>query len=86
MAALPEPDRVAEWAAFMRAPAGEIAVTKAQLRAAVDGVDDWADSNAAGAVFNAAIPQPARNALSDQQKALILLRVLQRRYQVLYGA
>jgi hypothetical protein len=85
MAALPEADRVAEWAAFMRAPAGGLSITKAQLRAAVDGIDSWADSNAGGAVFNAAIPQPARNALSDQQKALMLLRVLQRRYQVLYG-
>ncbi len=45
-------------------------LTKADLRAAIDAVDSWVDSNAAS--LNTAIPQPARNQLSTGQKALIL--------------
>jgi hypothetical protein len=65
MAVLSDTDRAALWAEFMRdqsASRTPMGLTKADLRAAVDAADAWADSNAAS--FNTALPQPARNALT----------------------
>lgn len=81
MAALPDTDRIAIWADFMRelSSAREpIAVTKADLRAAFNAVDDWVEANAAS--LNAAIPQPARGALTRQQKARLLTAVVRQRF------
>lgn len=83
MAVLSDADRAAEWAELMRdlSAAGEpCAVTKADLRAALNAADTWVDDNAAS--FNAAIPQPARGALTASQKARLLMRVVRRRYEV----
>ena len=55
-----------------------IAVKKADLRAAIDALDAFMDANAA--TLNAAIPQPARGALTAGQKALLLSYVLAKRY------
>lgn len=52
-------------------------VSKADLRAAVDAVDDWVDANSSS--FNTAIPQPARGALTTTQKALLLDYVVRKR-------
>lgn len=46
------------------------ALTKADLRAAIVAMDGWLDDNAAA--LNSAIPQPARGALTQAQKALIV--------------
>jgi hypothetical protein len=54
-----------------------LGITKAELRAAVNGVDDWADANAAA--FNSAIPQPARGAMTTKQKTLLLQYVILKR-------
>jgi hypothetical protein len=54
-----------------------IPISKADIRAAINAVDDWCDTNAAS--FNTAIPQPARGALSSTQKALLLSYVALRR-------
>ena len=81
MAVLADPDRSAVWTQWMRDnrdPCG--AMTKAELRAAVNAIDDWAEANAAE--FNLAIPQPARAALSARQKAWLLFYVLRRRFEV----
>lgn len=83
MAVLSDPDRATLWARYMsdassaRTP---IPLSKPDLRAAVDAVDDWVDANAGA--FNAAIPQPARSALTAQQKANLLLYVVRRRFEV----
>jgi hypothetical protein len=53
------------------------ALVKADIRAAINAIDDWLDVNAAA--LNTAIPQPARAALTTQQKLDLILRVLQRR-------
>lgn len=55
-------------------------VSKADVQAAVDAIDQWVSDNAAS--YNLAIPQPARNTLTSAQKAAILMLVLQRRYLV----
>jgi hypothetical protein len=85
MAVLSEALRAELWAEFMR-QAGNItngagAITKAELRAAVDAVDDWADSNASE--FNSAIPQPARGAMSTKQKTMLLQYVILKRAGIL---
>jgi len=54
-------------------------INKHELKAAIDAIDNWVDANAA--VFNAAIPQPARGALTSSQKARLLSMVVLRRYK-----
>lgn len=81
MAVLPDPDR-AEVAAQIQRVVGNVpgSLSKADLRAAINAIDDWVDSNAAS--FNTAIPQPARGALSARQKAALLTYVVTRRFEV----
>ena len=55
-------------------------LTKAQLQAAVDAIDDWLDANAAA--MNSALPVAARTGLSTTQKAMLLMAVIARRYRV----
>lgn len=82
MAILSDPNRVAVWGEFMRTPepAETFGLVKADLRAAVNAIDDWVDLNAAA--FNVAIPLPARTALTARQKARLFVAVLQRRFEV----
>ena len=58
---------------------GTVGVTKADLRAAIDAIDTWVDSNAAS--LNTAIPLPARTSLSASQKAKLLAMVVLRRFR-----
>ena len=81
MAVLPNAERLVIWKQMMADLSNRREATpflKADLKAAVDAMDAWLDSNAASA--NAALPQPFRGAASVQQKALLLQFVIQRRY------
>lgn len=79
MAALSDADRRDLWADFMSSETGAYgAMAKAQLRAAVDALDAWLDSQAA--TINAAIPQPARGAMTVTQKARLLAAVIRKRF------
>lgn len=81
MAVLSDADRAELWAQFMRdlsAVREATALSKADLRAAINAADAWADSNAAS--YNTALPQPARNTLTAAQKARILSYVIARRW------
>lgn len=79
MAVLNDGDRHAVWAAFMRGNAEAFgALTKPDLRAAVNALDDFLNTNVSA--INQAIPQPARSTLTAPQKALLLQYVIQRRY------
>lgn len=83
MAVLSDQNRSGVWAAYMEDTSrdrGPLPLTKADLRAAVDAIDAWVDTNASA--FNSAIPQPARGALTSKQKAGLLLYVVKRRYEV----
>lgn len=82
MAIMTNQQRFDTWADYMRAPpSGEtVSIVKADLRAALDAVDQWVSDNAAA--FNAAIPLPARTALSAGQKARLLMFVVQKRFAV----
>lgn len=83
MAVLPDADRALLWADLMHdlSASGEACgVAKADLRAALDAADAWADSVAGN--FNAALPQPARGALTARQKARLLTAVIRRRFEL----
>ena len=83
MAVLPDSDRANIWAQFMQVLSNDhdpLGLSKPDLRAAVNAIDDWVNTNAA--VFNLAIPQPARTVLTARQKARILALVVLRRYEV----
>lgn len=55
-----------------------VTVSKADLRAVIDALDDFLEANASA--VNNAIPQPARTALTVPQKARLLAYVTLRRY------
>lgn len=81
MAVLSDPDRLAGAGTCMdpaNHPSAWGNVTKADIRAAFNGLDDYFDSNATQ--INNAIPQPARGNLTAKDKALIAMEVLRRRY------
>ena len=81
MAVLSNGDRANVWALVMtnrQFAADTIGIKKADLRAAVDALDSFLDTNAA--TINAAIPQPARGSLTAAQKALILQFIIEARY------
>ena len=83
MAALSPADRIALLALYeadssrLRDQFG--ALTKADLQAAINAADDWADANKAS--YNAALPLTARTTLTVAQKAAILVYVLRRRFE-----
>lgn len=80
MAEMSDADRVACWAQWMRENLDAVtsALTKAELKAAVDAMDVWANDNAVA--LNNAIPQPARSALSTAQKNALFAIVTFKRY------
>lgn len=82
MAVLSDNDRIAVWLQWMRENKEAItgAMTKAELRAAINDADTWASDNAAS--FNSALPLPARTVLSAKQKAALLMFVIERRWGV----
>lgn len=83
MAALPQADLDRIWRGMMRylsRTSDPIAVTKAELAAAVTAADAWVDSNAAS--YNSALPLAARNNLTTAQKSLLLVAVVLMRYGV----
>jgi hypothetical protein len=78
MAVLNESDRAEIFGDFLRTEPTALALTKAQIRAAVDAIDTWVDANAAS--LNTAIPQPARVTLTNAQKARLMAWVIRQRY------
>jgi hypothetical protein len=83
MAVLSDADRMALWAKLMSdASAGRVplALSKVDLRAAIDAADTWADANALA--FNLALPLVVRGALTAKQKAQLLSYVILKRFEV----
>lgn len=81
MAVMTDTQRQEAWADYMREISSEreaIGVTKPDLRAALDAIDQWISDNASS--FNTAIPQPARSALTAPQKARLLMFVVRKRF------
>ena len=83
MALLTDGERTSLWAEFMRRASQEratLALSKPELRAAVDATDQWIEDNVSS--FNTALPAAARTALSAQQKALMFFAVASKRFEV----
>lgn len=83
MAVLSDSERVLAYRSFtddVSPSHTELALTKNDLRAAVNAIDQWVDTNSTA--FNTAIPQPARGILTAKQKAQLLLYVVRRRFEV----
>lgn len=78
MAVLTNAERIKRWARFMRENNESIPVSKDQLRAVYDAVDDFVET--IQTPYNQAIPQPARGLLSSRQKARILMDVIEERF------
>lgn len=80
MAVLSNQDRFDTMADVMRDArmGATAALTKANLRSALDALDDFMNTNAA--TINNAIPLPARTALTAAQKAMLLMYVVSKRY------
>lgn len=82
MAVLSNEDRVEIWRDIMNALSGErepCALTKTDLRAAIDAADAWVDANKAS--YNNALPAAARTALTPAQKARLLTIVIKKRFE-----
>ena len=81
MAALPGTEMAKVWRGLMRWLSDirdPIALTKADLLAAINATDDWIDLNAAA--FNASLPLAAQTGMTAQQKALMFAAVVLRRH------
>lgn len=65
---------------LMRQQLGDVAITKIQLRNAIDAADAWVDANAAS--FNSALPTAARTGLTALQKAMLLVWIVEKRFKV----
>ena len=71
-------------AQFLRAFTGQFGgMTKADVQAAVDAVDGWADANAVA--FNQALPLPFRTTAGAELKAALLAYICMRRAGVLWA-
>jgi hypothetical protein len=67
------------WSDFMQTVPGTIgACTKADLRDAVNALDDWITNSAP--TLDQGIPEPARSALDPHQKTKMFLLIVEKRY------
>lgn len=57
-----------------------LALTKSELRAAIDALDTYMNDNAVA--INSIIPLPARSVLTASQKAELLSVIVKRRWEV----
>lgn len=79
MPTLPEETRERIWAGYMESVPGFVGdCTKADLKNAVDALDDWITNSAP--TLDAGIPEPARSALSPHQKTKLFLMIVEERY------
>jgi hypothetical protein len=78
VAVLSDQDRAEVTQEFMAQAQGPHTITKADIRAAVNALDEWYNSNAASA--NAALPQPARGQMTTTDKAHLSNLIVNKRY------
>jgi len=79
MALLVDVDRALIWGEYMRTEASPHgALTKGDVRAAVDALDVFFDANVTA--INNAIPLPARTVLTTAQKSRLVRYIIQKRY------
>lgn len=78
MAVLSESQRIAVWEKWMRDNLGYISITKPELKAAVDAIDNFLESNSTA--VNNAFPTPAKQNLTSGQKAMVVAYVAMKRW------
>jgi hypothetical protein len=78
MAVLSDADRAEVTEEFLRLAKGPHTILKADVRPAVNGLDDYYNTNAPAA--NQSLPQPARGAMSLEDKALLSNLIVSKRY------
>jgi hypothetical protein len=82
MAVMADADRIETWKRYMHdvSHSAEVfgALTKADIRAAVDALDTFLSDNATA--INNALPTAAKNNLTQAQKARLLTYVISQRY------
>jgi len=81
MAVLPDANRRVAWVRFLRENTEEISLSKPQIRAVVNAMDDWRSANAAS--LNNALPEPGKTDLTARQKAFLFMLVVNEAYGVL---
>jgi hypothetical protein len=83
MAVLSDPDVTELYAEFMRRASRNrtsIPISKPDLLAVFVAANVWKGANDAS--YNAALPLPGRTALSLKDKALVLMMILERTYEL----
>jgi hypothetical protein len=80
VAVLNDADRKVVAAAFMQQAKGPLTILKADVLAAVNGLDDWYNTNAPAA--NQALPPAARAGLTQADKGLLSNLIVAQRYHV----
>jgi hypothetical protein len=83
MAVLPDVDRARIWRGWMRLLSARfepVALSKDDLRAAVDATDVWIEDNQSA--YNQALPQAGRDNLTAGQKTLLFCAVALARVNV----
>lgn len=58
----------------------QIPLTKPEIAAAIDAINDWVDRNMAS--FNNGLPEPAKTELTGRQKLQLFLAVIKARWEV----
>jgi hypothetical protein len=85
MAVLSSAEQVAAWQEFSSAASSRqeligTTMTKHEVLATAEAIDQWIDDNIAA--FNSAIPEPGRSQLTAKQKAEIFMYIVRRRWEV----
>ena len=82
MALLNASNRIFVVASMLRALVNEVDLTtvQADILAAVNTVDAWAEANAAS--YNAVLPEPFRTWATPKQKSMLLMYVIMRRFNL----
>lgn len=80
MAVLASQDRADIVAEIQRTSECTSSITKVQLRAVINALDDWWEATGAG-LANAAIPQPQRGSMTVRQKAYLFQAILDKKYR-----
>ncbi len=82
MAALTNEQRQEIWAEYMSEISSDRealgAMTKAELRTALNAADDWVDTNQTS--YNTALPEPFKTEATQSQKARLLAKVITKRF------
>lgn len=79
MAVLSEETRVQVWAEWMKDNSEAVNISKADIRTAVNEIDNWVESQLAGALT--CMSEPALSGLTADQKFNLFNRIVRKRVE-----